>query len=87
MSRFNHVLAAALLTEAISLRPVSLPTGQPESRSQAAPTHDTGPAAPARPFELTVDRIMRGPDLVGWTPTGLRWSARFADTLRLAKAR
>jgi dipeptidyl aminopeptidase/acylaminoacyl peptidase len=28
----------------------------------------------ARPFELTVDSIMRGPDLVGYPPTGLRWS-------------
>jgi dipeptidyl aminopeptidase/acylaminoacyl peptidase len=27
------------------------------------------------PFELTVDSIMRGPDLVGWPQTGLRWSA------------
>src|SRR4029450_4151268 len=26
-------------------------------------------------FELTVDSIMRGPDLVGYPPTGLRWSA------------
>src|ERR1044071_10327710 len=30
--------------------------------------------APARPFELTVDSIMRGPKLVGYPPTGLRWS-------------
>ena len=27
-----------------------------------------------RPIELTVDSIMRGPDLVGYPPTGLRWS-------------
>src|SRR6516165_4706164 len=26
-------------------------------------------------FPLTVDRIMRGPDLVGYPPDGLRWSA------------
>jgi dipeptidyl aminopeptidase/acylaminoacyl peptidase len=26
-------------------------------------------------LELTVDSIMRGPDLVGYPPTGLRWSA------------
>jgi dipeptidyl aminopeptidase/acylaminoacyl peptidase len=26
-------------------------------------------------FALTVDRIMRGPDLVGYPPEGLRWSA------------
>ncbi len=31
-------------------------------------------AAPAARFELTVDSIMRGPDLVGYPPTGLRWS-------------
>ncbi len=35
------------------------------------------PAAndPSARFELTVDSIMRGPDLVGYPPTGLRWSA------------
>src|SRR5262249_14229255 len=27
-----------------------------------------------RPFALTVDSIMRGPALVGYAPTGLRWS-------------
>ena len=32
-------------------------------------------AAPAARFELTVDSIMRGPDLVGYPPSGLRWSA------------
>ena len=31
-------------------------------------------AAPAR-LQLTVDSIMRGPDLVGWPPANLRWSA------------
>ena len=30
--------------------------------------------APARAFELTVDSIMRGPDLVGYPPTGVYWS-------------
>ncbi len=44
-----------------------------------------GPAATTTPaqkrppaaagFPLTVDSIMRGPDLVGWPPTALRWSA------------
>src|SRR5262245_3799940 len=36
--------------------------------------------APAKPFELTVDNIMRGPKLVGYPPTGLRWSG---DSTRL----
>jgi dipeptidyl aminopeptidase/acylaminoacyl peptidase len=31
-------------------------------------------AASAHRFELTVDSIMRGPDLVGYTPTGVYWS-------------
>ena len=30
---------------------------------------------PAARFELTVDNIMRGPDLVGYPPSALRWSA------------
>src|SRR5256714_14589912 len=30
--------------------------------------------APGKPFELTVDSIMRGPKLVGSPQTGLRWS-------------
>ena len=28
----------------------------------------------AKPFELTVDSIMRGPRLVGYPPTGVYWS-------------
>src|SRR5215472_16816616 len=30
--------------------------------------------APARPFELTVDSIMRGPRLVGYPPSAVYWS-------------
>lgn len=30
--------------------------------------------APAKPFELTIDSIMRGPALVGHEPTAVRWS-------------
>ncbi len=36
--------------------------------AQAPPTKDVR-------FALTVDSIMRGPDLVGYAPDGLRWSA------------
>src|SRR3954468_21311455 len=51
----------------------------------AATAHLAGapPAAKARAaggFELTVDSIMRGPKLVGYPPTGLRWSG---DSSRL----
>lgn len=33
-----------------------------------------------KPFELTVDSVMRGPKLVGYPPTGLRWAG---DSSRL----
>lgn len=29
---------------------------------------------PAKPFDLTIDNIMRGPALVGYEPSGVRWS-------------
>ncbi len=32
------------------------------------------PARPANPFELTIDSIMRGPALVGYEPSAVRWS-------------
>ena len=38
------------------------------------------PAGSAPPLALTVDSIMRGPDLVGWPPAAVRWSA---DSQRL----
>lgn len=31
-------------------------------------------AVPAKKFDLTIDSIMRGPDLVGYEPTAVRWS-------------
>ncbi|MCA1642005.1 MAG: hypothetical protein LC785_08660, partial [Acidobacteria bacterium] len=32
------------------------------------------PAQPAKKFELTIDSIMRGPALVGYSPADVRWS-------------
>jgi len=49
----------------------------------AATAHLSGAKAAAKTsggFELTVDSIMRGPKLVGYPPTGLRWSG---DSTRL----
>ena len=52
----------------------------------ASTAHLSGAPPPAKAvkaaggFELTVDRIMRGPKLVGYPPTGLRWSG---DSARL----
>ena len=50
--------------------------GRDPRQATTKPTaRDTKTAtAPAR-FQLTVDSIMRGPKLVGYEPTGLRWSA------------
>src|SRR5262245_42864865 len=45
------------------------------SAGPAATNKDTTGAAANGKFELTVDSIMKGPDLVGWPQTGLRWSA------------
>src|SRR5215218_3230824 len=39
------------------------------ARQQARP-----PAPAAKAFELTVDSIMRGPDLVGYQPAGVYWA-------------
>src|SRR6476646_4755217 len=62
MHRFSVAIAAALLfTTPVLMR------GQGPAARKAA--------APAGGFDLSVDSIMRGPDLVGWPPTGLRWSA------------
>jgi dipeptidyl aminopeptidase/acylaminoacyl peptidase len=67
MRRFSVVLALALLTG-----PAVITT---PAQNAAARRQSSKPApAPAGRFELTVDSIMRGPDLVGYPPTGLRWS-------------
>jgi dipeptidyl aminopeptidase/acylaminoacyl peptidase len=67
MRRYRFALALALL---IGPAAATIPA------QNAART--TPAKAPA--FQLTVDSIMRGPDLVGWSPTALRWSA---DSQRL----
>jgi dipeptidyl aminopeptidase/acylaminoacyl peptidase len=47
------------------------------ARQQQRPAQSQSPTqsqSPQRPFELNVDSIMRGPDLVGYQPTGVYWS-------------
>ena len=61
MRQISVVFAAALLLAP----PVFISAEQNAARK---------PAATAG-FDLTVDSIMRGPDLVGYPPSGLRWSA------------
>ena len=61
MTRLRFALAIALLIGPS----VAVVPGQ-----KASPQDTT-----AARFDLTVDSIMRGPDLVGYPPTGLRWSA------------
>jgi dipeptidyl aminopeptidase/acylaminoacyl peptidase len=55
-------VAAALLSQ------------QAFARRQTPQTPPAQAQTPQRPFELTVDSIMRGPDLVGYPPTGVYWS-------------
>jgi hypothetical protein len=46
---------------------------QAGSRKRVAGSGKASPAASVLGrFDLTVDSIMRGPDLVGWAPTALR---------------
>jgi dipeptidyl aminopeptidase/acylaminoacyl peptidase len=67
MKRFCVVLAIALLAGPAA-------TTMPAQNTAAGrPAQDVA-QRPAR-FELSVDSIMRGPDLVGYPPSGLRWSA------------
>ena len=47
----------------------------PALLAQRASSPVEAPAAKTEKFALTVDNIMRGPDLVGYTPDSLRWSA------------
>jgi dipeptidyl aminopeptidase/acylaminoacyl peptidase len=68
MRQFGVVFAAALLVAPSIL-----------IADQSAPARRPAPAQAGR-FDLTVDSIMRGPDLVGYPPTDLRWSA---DSQRL----
>jgi hypothetical protein len=60
MSRFRAVALTILL-----LGPAAM-TGGAQRQS---------PEPPAAKGQLTIDTIMRGPDLVGWPPSALRWSA------------
>ena len=62
-------IAAALL-----LHCRSGAAGAAASRTRGSQRSGSSEPANGR-FELTVDSIMRGPDLVGYPPTGLRWSA------------
>lgn len=47
--------------------------GRSDVRAQRE--HGAIPPGPPGPFALTVSSIMRGPKLVGYAPSGLRWSA------------
>ena len=58
-----------LLSVALLAGPAAITT--PAQNSTPRPAARLG----ASKFKLTVDSIMRGPDLVGWPQTSLRWSA------------
>jgi dipeptidyl aminopeptidase/acylaminoacyl peptidase len=66
--RANSVgIAAALLL-------VAGPALQAQRRADTGPSATPAATAANGRFELTVDSIMRGSDLVGYPPSGLRWS-------------
>ena len=64
MRRQTFALATALVTSCL----VATTSGQKSSTGN----QDTSSGSR---FDLTIDSIMRGSDLVGYPPTGLRWSA------------
>jgi dipeptidyl aminopeptidase/acylaminoacyl peptidase len=68
--RANSVgFAAALLATA------GIAVQAQRSAAPAGAVKEAAAGARALRFDLTVDSIMRGPDIVGWPQTGLRWSA------------
>jgi dipeptidyl aminopeptidase/acylaminoacyl peptidase len=70
MRSFRSATVVVLLTAAgITLAAQQAPTPAPVSPS----------AAPVPRMPLTVASIMRGPDLVGYPPSGLRWSGDSHD--------
>jgi len=66
---------AALALTAASAHLAGMPGAAP-----AAQAARTTPAAASGRFDLSIDSVMRGPKLVGYPPTGLRWSG---DSARL----
>jgi dipeptidyl aminopeptidase/acylaminoacyl peptidase len=71
-----HTLALSMPAEARRVATIAVACAVSLTVSLAAQT--SAPVAPApdtaRRFTLSVDSIMRGPDLVGYPPSGLRWS-------------
>jgi dipeptidyl aminopeptidase/acylaminoacyl peptidase len=74
MFKRSLVFAGVVLGSAILLssRPAGLPGPAHPIHQQAKPPSGSVRAAT---FELSVDSIMRGPKLVGYPPSALRWSA------------
>ena len=71
--RANSVgFAVALLLMAGSSPQAQIPRQQSADPTPAVQNGSAG--VPNGRFELTVDNIMRGSDLVGYPPTGLRWA-------------
>ncbi len=68
----RSALEAAAFVCAGTLLP--LPALAQAQAPAAAPPSAARPAAASRPFELSVDSIMRGPEIVGYPPTSLRWA-------------
>jgi dipeptidyl aminopeptidase/acylaminoacyl peptidase len=64
------VVAALLFQQSFARQQQTPAQSQPSTQSQTPAQTQTA----ARAFELTVDSIMRGPDLVGYQPTGVYWS-------------
>src|SRR5215813_3358541 len=66
LCRRQGVLALSTALIACQVLPVLAGQGRPGATASAAPDD--------KKFELTIDNMMRGSGLVGYEPSGLRWS-------------
>src|ERR1700753_4091036 len=66
---------ASLALVALIFTQQTLAQQQASARAtQTTAMQTTATQTTAKKFELTVDSIMRGPDLVGYSPAGVYWS-------------
>ncbi|HVF55276.1 MAG TPA: prolyl oligopeptidase family serine peptidase [Pyrinomonadaceae bacterium] len=69
-TKHRNSFLAALLIAASFFNPLVATAQQARPQAQQAQQ----PQSPSKKFELTVDSIMRGPDLVGYQPSNVFWS-------------
>jgi dipeptidyl aminopeptidase/acylaminoacyl peptidase len=80
MSQSRFLLSRRILAPALAVALGAAVGAQAPASAGDPPASAGRQAAASAPFALTIDNIMRGPELVGYPPAGLRWSG---DSRRL----